>query len=118
MPDCGQPFRDTALCVLNVDVTRHDRRMADELSAEQGIHVPFPDRRGPGRKKFAGSPPAPWMPRNDPPASTHVLKAARCSSLSVSPLVLFHTTSLNFESWSGFITAPFSVTKYGHPRCL
>src|SRR5262245_37061548 len=54
MPDCRHAFRDMALCVLNVDVSRHDRRVTYELSAEQTIHIPFPDRSGPGGRKSRG----------------------------------------------------------------
>src|SRR3954470_20790647 len=62
---------------------------------------------------YFGSPPAPCVPMYDPPFSTHVLNASRCSGVRTSPLLLFQITSLNFDSCSLFITAPFSVTKYG-----
>src|SRR5665213_672927 len=62
-----------------------------------------------------GSPPAPWMPTNEPPSSTHCLNAAFCASFSRSPEVLLQMTSLNRDNCCEFIMAPFSVMKYGQP---
>src|SRR5262245_38622692 len=65
---------------------------------------------------YLGSPPAPCVPTKAPPFSSHVLKAARCASVSTSPLVLFQITSLKRPSCAAFMTAAFSVTNDGHPR--